>query len=139
MAQGIAALERTGEAHRLNRRMLDQPFADTATINHVEHTGRHSGFFRRADDRVSHPLGGCHVPAVGLEHHRATGSQCRGGIATGSGKCQREVAGTEHRYRSDGDAVLAQIRTRQRLTIRQCPVNARTIEIAATQHLGEQA
>ncbi|MNE58496.1 hypothetical protein D3C80_1535300 [compost metagenome] len=75
MTQGIAALERTGEAHGLNRRVLDQPFTDATAINHVEHAGRHLGTLGGANDCVRDPLGRRHMPAVGLEHHRATGGQ----------------------------------------------------------------
>jgi hypothetical protein len=109
---GIAALERTGETHGLNRRMLDQRFTDAAAVDHVEHTGRHVGAFGGADDRIRHPLGGRHVPAVGLEHHRATGGQRGGGIAASRGERQRKVARAEHRHRPEADAVLTQIRTR---------------------------
>ena len=119
--------------------MLDQKLADTAAKDHVEHALGHAGFLGRADHRISHALGSGHVAAVRLEHHRATGGQGRRGVATGSGEGQREVAGTEHGNRADTDLVLTDIRTRQRLAIRQCAVDARTIEVATTQHLGEQA
>ena len=139
VAQRPAALERTGEAHRLNRRMLDQCLADATAIDHVEHTGRHRGLLRRADDCIGHLLGRGHVSTVGLEHHRTTGGQCRGGIATSRGKRQGKIAGTEHRHRPQADTVLAQIGARQRLAFRQRLVDARTVEVAAPQHLGEQS
>ncbi|MNR06539.1 hypothetical protein D3C85_1226120 [compost metagenome] len=75
---------------------------------------------------------------MGLEHHRATGGQGRSGVATRGRKCQGKIAGTEHGYRPETDAVLAQIRTRQRLAVGQCLIDARTVEIAATQYVGEQ-
>ncbi|MNE84522.1 hypothetical protein D3C80_1814380 [compost metagenome] len=83
MTQGIAALERTGEAHSLNRWVFDQPFTDATAVDHVEHAGRHLSTLGGADDRVCHPLGRRHVSAVSFEHHRATGRQRRGGITTG--------------------------------------------------------
>ncbi|CAH0314507.1 hypothetical protein SRABI70_04842 [Pseudomonas sp. Bi70] len=79
------------------------------------------------------------MAAVGLEHHRATGGQGGGGVTTGGGEGQREVAGAEHGNRAEADAVLAQIRARQRLAIRQGTVDARAIEVATAQHFGEQA
>ncbi|MNP33806.1 hypothetical protein D3C76_1270670 [compost metagenome] len=112
IGQGPTALERTGEAHGLDAIGHDQRLAHAGAVDHVEHPRRHGRALRRANDGARHPLGRRHVPAVGLEHHRATGGQCRSGIATGGGKCQREVAGAEHRYRAEGDAVLTQIRTR---------------------------
>ncbi|MNI51205.1 hypothetical protein D3C73_1059160 [compost metagenome] len=139
VAQGIAALERAGETHGLDRRVLDQPLTDATAVDHVEHPRRHFRALGGADDCVRHPLGGCHVPAVGLEHSRATGGQCRGGIATGGGERQWKVAGAKHRYRPQGDAVLTQVRAWQWLAIRQRPVDARTVEITATQDFGEQA
>ncbi len=61
-----------------------------------------------------------------------------GGIAARGGERQGEVARAEHRHRAQADAVLAQVRAWQRLAIRQCLVDARAVEIAATQHRGEQ-
>jgi hypothetical protein len=66
------------------------------------------------------------------------GGQRRRGVAAGRGKCQWKVAGAEHRHRAKADAVLAQIRTWQRLTIRQRLIDARAVKITATQHFGEQ-
>lgn len=68
--RALPPLERTGEAHRLNRRMLDQPLADAPAVDHVEHAGRHFGALGGTDDRVRHPFGRRHVTAVRLEHHR---------------------------------------------------------------------
>ncbi|MNX75601.1 hypothetical protein D3C86_1070820 [compost metagenome] len=139
VTQGSTALERTGEAHGLNCRMLDQRLADATAVDHVEHAGRHPGFLGGSNDRVSHPFSRGHVTAVGLEHHRAPGGQRRGGIAAGGRERQRKIAGTEHRHRSQADAVLTQVRTRQRLTLRQCPVDSRAVEITAPQDFGKQA
>ncbi|VVQ21121.1 hypothetical protein PS914_06579 [Pseudomonas fluorescens] len=75
---------------------------------------------------------------MGLEHHRATGGQCRRGVTAGSGKGQGKIARAKHRHRPEADAVLAQVGTRQRLAFRQGPVDAGTVEITAPQHLGEQ-
>ena len=84
-------------------------------------------------------LGSRHMPAVGLEHHRATGGQGGSGVATGGGERQREIARTEHRDRADADPVLTQIHPWQRLTFGQGAVDARAIEIATAQDLSEQA
>ncbi|MNY18030.1 hypothetical protein D3C86_1513830 [compost metagenome] len=112
VTQGIAALERTGEAHGLNRRVLDQPFTDATAVDHVEHAGRHLGTLGGAEDRVCYPLGRRHVSAMSLEHHRATGRQRRGGITPCRGKRQWKITRTEHGDRAYRDAVLTQIRTR---------------------------
>ncbi|MCY1360231.1 hypothetical protein D9M69_468480 [compost metagenome] len=119
--------------------MLDQVGADGVTEDHVEHPGRHAGLLGGTDDCGGHALGGGHMAAVRLEHHRAAGGQGRSGVATGGGERQGEVAGTEHRHWTDADAVLAQVRARQRLALGQRAVDARTVKVAATQHLGEQA
>jgi hypothetical protein len=50
----------------------------------------------------------------------------------------RGVAGAEHRHRPQADAVLAQVRTRQRLAIRQRLVDTRAVEIAAAQHVANR-
>ena len=34
---------------------------------------------------------------------------------------------------------MTQVRASQRLAVRQCPIDARTVKISAAQHLGEQA
>ena len=76
---------------------------------------------------------------MGLEHHRATGGQGRGGVAAGGGERQWEVAGAEHGHWAHGGAVLAQVRARQRFALGQGLVDTRTVEVATAQHLGEQA
>ncbi|MNP05973.1 hypothetical protein D3C76_979380 [compost metagenome] len=119
--------------------MLDQCFAHPTAVDHIEHAGRHGGFFRRANHRIGYLLGRGHVAAMGLEHHRAAGGQSRRGVAPGSGKCQRKITRPEYCHRPQPDTVLAQVGTRQWLTLRQGPVDARAIEIATPQHLGEQA
>ncbi|MNY33220.1 hypothetical protein D3C86_1674870 [compost metagenome] len=75
---------------------------------------------------------------MGLEHHRATGGQCRRGVTAGRGKGQGKVARAKHRHRPEADAVLAQVGTRCRLAFRQGLIDPRTVEITAPQHLGEQ-
>ncbi|MNV13376.1 hypothetical protein D3C71_1040140 [compost metagenome] len=98
--------------------MFDQRLADAGAEDHVEHAGRHAGAFDSADQRFGHTFGRSHVAAVGLEHHRATGGQSGGGVTASRGERQRKVAGTEDRHRADTDAVLTQVRTRQRSALR---------------------
>jgi len=74
-----------------------------------------------------------------LDNHRTAGRQCGGGIASGNGKGQREVAGAEYGHRTQCDAVLADIRPGQRLAFGESRVNPDTQKIAATQHLGKEA
>ena len=119
--------------------MLDQRFANAGPVDHVEHAFGHIGLLGGADDRIGDDVGGRHVAAVGLEHHRAPGGQGGCGIAAGRGEGQREIARAEHRDRTDADPVLTQVDPWQRLTVGQGAVDARTVEIAATQDLGEQA
>ena len=138
VAQGAPALERAGKADRLDRRMLDQRLTDAATEDHVEHARRHFGGLGRTNDRIGDALGRGHMPAVGLEHHRATGRQRGGGIPARRGKRQGEVARAKHGDGAQADAVLAQVRAWQRLAIRQCLVDARAIEITTAQHRREQ-
>ena len=44
--------------------MLDQCFAHPTAIDHIEHAGRHGGFFRRANHRIGYLLGGAVVIEV---------------------------------------------------------------------------
>lgn len=118
--------------------MLDQRLTDPATVDHVEHPGRHGTALSGSDDRLGHPLGRGHVAAVGLEHHRAAGGQRRSGVATGRGKRQGEVAGAEHCDRPQAHAALADIQARQRGTLGLRTVDARAEEVTAAQHRGEQ-
>ncbi|MNM70787.1 hypothetical protein D3C81_824290 [compost metagenome] len=119
--------------------MLDQPLTDAATEHHVEHALGHAGALGGALDGAADQVGGGHVAAVCLEHHRATGGQGRSGIATGGGEGQREVAGAEHGDRADADAHLAQVHAWQGLALGQGQVDACTEEVTTAQHLGEQA
>ncbi len=138
-AQGVTAFERASEADGLDGRVLDQGFADAATEDHVEHALGHAGAFGGALDGATDQVGGGHVAAVRLEHHRATGGQCGRGVTAGGGEGQGEVAGTEHGDRADADAHLAQIHAWQWLALGQGQVDARTEEVATAQDLGEQA
>ena len=119
--------------------MAHQRFADTGTVDHVEHACGHAGGHHCPLDGLGHPFGSGHVAAVRLHHHRATGGQRRGGIPPCGGEGQREVAGAEHGYRADAGTVLAQVRARQRLTLGLGTVDARPQVVATAQHLGEQA
>ncbi|MNZ20039.1 hypothetical protein D3C78_370850 [compost metagenome] len=139
VAQGTAALERTGETDRLDRRVAHQRFTDTGAIDHVEHASGHAGSHRRTLDGFSHQLGSGHMAAVGLDHYRAAGSQCCGGVAAGRGERQREVAGAEHGHRAKAGAVLAQVRAWQWLALWLRAVDARPQVVATAQYLGEQA
>ncbi len=76
--------------------------------------------------------------AVCLDHHRATGRQCRRGVATGHRECEREITGAEHRHRPQCDMPLAQIRARQWRALRQCGVDAGLQPAAFAHHVGEQ-
>ena len=74
VAQGPTAAQGAGEPDGLNRRVFDQCFTDAA-VKQAEHAIGHTGFFRRAGDRIGNVIGGGHVAAVGLEHHGAAGSE----------------------------------------------------------------
>ncbi len=77
--------------------------------------------------------------AVGLDHHRAPGSQGRGGVATGDREGQGEVAGAEHCHRTECHLALAQVRTRQRLALGQRRIDPHVQPFASAYHPGEQA
>ena len=139
VAQRTAALERTGKAHGLDRRVAYQRFADTGTVDHVEHTRRHAGGYRCTLDGLGHPLGSGHMAAVRLDHDRAAGSQRCCGITAGGGESQWEVAGAEHGHRPHTGAVLPQVRAWQRLALWLRAINARAQVVATAQHPGEQA
>jgi len=76
---------------------------------------------------------------MGLDHHRTAGRQGRGRIATGNGEGQREIASPENRHRPQGDAVLADIGARQRLTLRQSAIDTGSQKITPPQNPGKQA
>ncbi len=133
-----ATLQRAGESHRLNRRMLYQIGPHAVAEDHVEDAGGHPGAFACALDRLSGQLRGDHMAAVRLEHDRAAGGERGGGVAARGGKRQREVAGAEDRHRAERRAVLTQIGTRQGGTLRQRAVDAHALDVAAPQQRGEQ-
>ncbi len=87
--------------------MAHQRFAYAGAVDHVEHPGWHASSLGGPLDRLGDILGSGHVATVGLDHHRATGSQRGSGIAACRGERQREVAGAEYRHRADTGAVLA--------------------------------
>ena len=94
---------RAGEPDRLDARIGHQRGADPVPDpNSSENTpsgrprARHGGLHRAADQ-----LGRAGMGRVGLDDHRATGGQCRGGVAAGHREGQREVAGAEHRHRAE--------------------------------------
>ncbi len=76
---------------------------------------------------------------MGLDHHRATGGQGRGGVATGHREGQREIAGTEYRHRPQGHLALAQVGTRQGLALGQGIVDPHVQPFAGPYHAGEGA
>ncbi|MNT21934.1 hypothetical protein D3C72_1572940 [compost metagenome] len=73
-----------------------------------------------------------------LDHDRAARGQRRGSVAAGHGERQREVAGAEHCYRTDGDALHAQVGAR-RGALGQGGVEGGLLPAAFAQHGGEQA
>ena len=75
---------------------------------------------------------------MSLDHHRAAGSKGRGGVTTGNRKGQREIAGAKHRHGTNADTVLADVRARQGLTVRQSRINAGTEEIAPANQRGKK-
>ena len=107
VTQRAPALERSGEAYRLNRRVLDQRLPDPGAINHIEHALGHTGALSRTQDGIGHLFSGGHMPAVRLEHHRTASGQRRSGIPARRRKCQREITGAKHGDRPQTDAVLA--------------------------------
>ncbi len=59
-----------------------------------------------------------------FNNHGASGSQSAGGVASGHGKCEWEIAGSEDCDGTDGGQNAAQIGAGNRLAIRQCGVDA---------------
>ena len=74
---------------------------------------------------------------MGLDDHRATGGQCRGGIATGHRECQREVRRAEYGYRAQADLAQAQVRA-WRGAFRQRAVERGRLEAAVAHDFGKQ-
>ena len=139
VVQGAATAQRAGKADCLDGWVLDQRFAHTGTVDHVENACRHAAAGHGSVDGRGHMGGSEHVPAVRLEHHRAAGGQRRSGVTASGGEGQREVAGAEHGHRAHADAVLAQVRARQRGALGQGAVDACSVEVATPYHLGKQA
>ena len=56
---------------------------------------------------------------MALDHNRAAGGQCAGGVATGSRESQREVRRTKHGHRADWTLHQPDFGPRQRSTVGQ--------------------
>ena len=66
------------------------------------------------------------------------GRERRSRVATRDGKCERKVAGPEHDDRAERHLAHAQIRTRQRLAIRQRRIDAQSHPAAFTKFICEE-
>ena len=117
--QRRAAGPRSGEAHRLDVRMLDQRRADlrAGAEQHREHAFRQPAGFDRLLHRAADEFGCAGMRGVGFDDDRTASRKRRGGIAAGDRKGEREIARAEHRDRADGDMALAEIGARQRLAV----------------------
>jgi hypothetical protein len=78
------------------------------------------------------------VSRVGLDHDRATGGQCRRGIAAGNRERQREVRCAEHGDRAQADFTQTQVAAR-RGAFRQRAVQRGRLEAAIAHDFCEQA
>jgi len=96
-------------------------------------------FFHCTGDRVANQFAGAGVSAMGLDHHRAAGSQCRCGIAAGHGEGQREVAGAEYGHRPQRYLALTQVGAGQGLTLRQGVVDPHIQPLAGAHGTGKGA
>ena len=139
--QGGAAVARASEAYRLDAWVLDQGLAElaAAAIEQREHAFGHvaalGGLLQGAPDQ----LRGAGVGGVGLDDHRAARGQRGGGIAAGHRERQREVAGTEHRHRTQRHLLLGEGGTRHGGALGQGVLDAYVEIVAAAQDLGEQS
>ncbi len=122
-----AAAQTACEPNRFGQRMFDQRRADfvAAIVQHRKDSGRHPCFFGGGGNRARHQFRRSGMRRMRFDHHRATSSQRRSRIASGHRKCQRKIAGSEHRHGPDGNQHSTNIRFRQRLAIRLRQINAR--------------
>ncbi len=138
--QRLPARARAGEADRLDARIGHQRPRDLVVgQDQREHAFRQPALRHGRLDGAADQLGGARMRRMRLHHHRAARRQRRRRIAARHREGQREIAGAEHRHRPHRNAAHAQVRTRQRLTLRQRRVDARTDGIARAHHFGKQA
>ena len=100
--QRQATLPRSGEPHRLDRRVRHERLAQGATGTHQqrEHSLGQTLVAHGLLDRTPHQFGGAEMGAVRFHDHRRTSCQGRSGIAPCHGKGEREIAGPEDGYRA---------------------------------------
>jgi hypothetical protein len=72
---------------------------------------------------------------MALDHHWTPRRQGRGGVATGNGKGEREVAGAEHCHRADRHQHASQIRARHGRALGQRTIDP-GVDPAALAHEG---
>src|SRR5690606_10703761 len=82
---------------------------------------------------------GSGVSVVRFDNNRAARGQCRGGISAGRREREREVAGTEHCHRAEGNLPLTQIRRRRRSPVRLGRVNPHFLVSTNPQLTGKES
>jgi len=89
-------------------------------------------------DGAADQLGRAGVGVVRLDDHRATGGQCRRGVAARNREGEREVAGAEHHHGAQGNVGQAQVGARQRLALGLGRVDRGVQEVTVAHDAGEQ-
>ena len=91
-----------------------------------------------ARDGAGHELRRAGMGAVRLDHDGTARRERRGRVAAGDGEGEGKVAGAEDDHRPERNEHPAQIRTRQRLAIRERRINPRVDPRAFAHELREK-
>ena len=115
--------------------MRDQRLADRVARadDQREHAFGQAAVGHRLLDRASDELGRAEMRRMRFHDDRTTRRERRRRVAARHRKREREIARAEHRDRSDGNLLQAQIRTRQRLAVGLRGIERR-VEPAAFAH-----
>ena len=125
--KGKARRARSGEADGLYARVRDQRPAQhmRRARQEGEDTLRQSAALHGRADRTRDQLAGARMRRVTLDDNRTARRQRRRRVPTGHREREREVGCTEHCHGTHRHVTPAQIRARQRHTVRQRTVDCR--------------
>ena len=135
-----AARRRAGEADRGDRGRVDERLADLDAGGEQvgERPVGQSRLRRGGAQLVRDQLARARVRRMALDHDGAARGERGGGVPAGRAEREREVAGAEHRDRTDRDEHAADVRARDRRGVRVGGVDDRLDVVAGVEHAGER-
>ena len=131
--------QRTGEAERLCERMTHECERGVCAgaMDEREYAVGQIILFNRAVDRRGGEFGGAGMRGMRLHDDCAACGECGGGVTSGDGECEREIARAEHYDWPERNEHPAQVGTWNRLTVWQRSVYARIHPRAFADECGE--